>query len=576
MKYRSMLIFAVLAAFSAGELRSLEVDIDEFKGIKKIEFVNYKGPNKREDPLNEIYAIGRTLAQGAKPRTGEPFRYLMKYSVVRAVAKDEPEKLSADILSIDKEAQVDHIDNVRRITAGYLTEMYGYTHKQAWALAVFISYYNAVHRGDTGYFDTVYKKAVMKHIGPNNAGISTKYSDWPGATKMLVPLTEAAKRGGIDAIDPFALTDEKTKKELRKDDRVPERKEIVDLKDKAIEKDKADLSRKKEDIDRKKSELEKDKAAIEKDKAAIDKEKADLAKKEEGIKKDKEAAAAITDPEKRKEKESEIAKKEKDAAAEKEGLKKDEKALGDKEKALEKKSEAVKGDEKDAAAKEDALKKKEDSVKEEKKEIAKDDKSPEGLKKKEADLAQKETELDKREDSLRSKTTDKNIFADKLYYLKIKEYLEGGHYNNELFMIDAAQRKVVLKSPVANICGSRYDVFSDGIVVITHSGSHAFGHQLTLIDRETLTVKITGKDNIFWRSFVEIKEGFIYAVMVRDGKYYLGKFDGTLSPAASSKENVSENTFISFFGDYVYINRPDRSVLVLAKGDLSLVDAIKP
>ncbi|MEK6794878.1 MAG: P83/100 family protein [Spirochaetota bacterium] len=576
MEYRSTLFIVVLAALVAGDTHPLEVDIDEFKNIKKVEFVNYKGPNKREDPLNEIFGIGRTLAEGSKTRYQEPFRYLMKYSVTRAVSKDEPEKLSADIISIDKDAQVDHIDNVRRITAGYLTEMYGYTHKQAWALAVFISYYNAVHRGDMDYFSSVYKKGVMKNIDARNAGISTKYSDWPGATKMLVPLTEAAKRGGIDAIDPFALTDEKTKKEIRKDDRITERKDIVDLKDKAIAKDKAQLDAKKGDIEKKKGDIEKDKKVIDDKKAAIDREKEDAAKKEEALRKEKEAAARITDTDKRKEKEDEIARKEKEAAAEKEKIRKDEKELGEKEKAVEKKTEALKKDEKDAAVKEDALKKKEDAVKEEKKEIAKDDTSPEGLKKKEADLAKKETELDKREDSLRSKTTDKNIYADKLYYLKIREYLEGGHYNNEMFLIDAAERKVVLKSPVATICGSRYDVFSDGIVVITHAGSHAFAHHLTLIDREKLTVKITGTENVFWRSFVEIREGYIYAIIIKDGKYYLGKFDGTLALAASSRENISENTFLSFFGDYLYINKMDRTVIVLNKNDLSLIDTIKP
>ena len=73
---------------------------------------------------------------------------------------------------------------------------------------------------------------------------------------------------------------------------------------------------------------------------------------------------------------------------------------------------------------------------------------------------------------------DKNIYANKLYYLKIKEYLDGGHYNNEMYMIDAATMKVMFKSPAEYICGSRYDVFSGGVVVITHRGSHTMGHRL--------------------------------------------------------------------------------------------------
>ncbi|MFC1670622.1 hypothetical protein ACFL20_09525 [Spirochaetota bacterium] len=143
-------------------------------------------------------------------------------------------------------------------------------------------------------------------------------------------------------------------------------------------------------------------------------------------------------------------------------------------------------------------------------------------------------------------------------------------------MINAKTRKVLFKSPIKNICGRRYDIFSDGIVVITHMGDHKEGHRLTLVDREKLTVKITGTNEVFWRSFVEIKEGFIYAIAVVNGDFYLAKFNSELKLVSRSNVRISKNTFISFYGNFIYINRYDKQIMALNKKDLSLLELIKP
>ena len=177
---------------------------------------------------------------------------------------------------------------------------------------------------------------------------------------------------------------------------------------------------------------------------------------------------------------------------------------------------------------------------------------------------------------MKDKQSDPNVFGLKLYYLKVRDYLEGGHYNNELYMINASTKKIEFKSPVNNICGRRYDVFSGGIVVITHQGDHVSGHRLTLIDREKLTVKATGDNDIFWRSFIEIRENNIYAIIREGNSFYLGKFDQELKLVSRSKEKISEDTFITFFDEFIYINREDKSIIVLNKNDFSLAGEIKP
>jgi len=45
---------------------------------------------------------------------------------------------------------------------------------------------------------------------------------------------------------------------------------------------------------------------------------------------------------------------------------------------------------------------------------------------------------------------------------------------------------------------------------------------------------------------------------------------------AKSKEELSENTFISFWDSYIYINRRDGRIIVLNREDLGFIDEVKP
>ena len=422
------------------------------------------------------------------------------------------------------------------------------------------------------YFSSKYKKVVLGHIGKNDAGISTKYYDWAGKTKLLIPLTEDAKLGDPGSINPDVVADKAVTGKVREEGNIGPRKDMVEMKEKAVEKEKAKVEEKKKDV-------EQQKKAVDEKKKAVEQEKKETAKKETEIAKAKEEAKKTPDAAERKKKEDEIAKKEEQVKKDKaETAKKEEKVKQEEKKVEQKKDEVKKQEEKVAE--------KERSVAEEKKQVAKDElkkemrsdpvKAAETLEKKADALEKKEKDLDKREDALKDAAPQKNVFAEKFFYLKIREYLENGHYNNELFMINPATKKVEFKSPVTNICGSRYDVFSGGIVIITHKGAHTEGHRLTLVDRDTLTAKIDGTDNIFWRSFIEIRDGFIYAIIYDNGTYYLGRFDGSLKLVAKSGEKINENTFLTFYDTYVYINSADKKILVLKKEDLSLADTIQP
>ncbi|HOL57694.1 MAG TPA: hypothetical protein PLD75_09075, partial [Spirochaetota bacterium] len=347
-----------------------------------------------------------------------------------------------------------------------------------------------------------------------------------------------------------------------------------------------DLKKDKKDLKKEKEKITKEEENIQKEKEKIESKKEEITKKEEQLQKEKENLKNIEDQKEKEKKEKELAKKEEEVQKEKEKLSKEDENLKKKEEQITEKKEDIIKKEEDTKKKEEQIAKKEEEVKKDKKDIEKDeinkkietnpDEAKKQLQKKEEQLTKKEEELEKRESELKKQQTDKNIFAGKLYYLKIKDYMEGGHYNNEMYIINAYNMNVEVKSDVTTICGNKYDVNSEGVIVIAHKGSHSQDHNLLILDKDTLKEKIRGKENIFWRSFVIFREDYIYAIIKQDTSYYLGKFDSKLNLVNKSEELVDSNTFISFFDKYIYINDPKKNIIVLDKDSLKLIQRINP
>lgn len=573
------MLICVISAFS------LFVDEGEITPKdNNIEFINYKGRYRYTESLFEIKNIGIKLADGVKD-DNTIFNYHMKYSIVHAIDKDSSSDLfDAAIFYIDKDAKVDHIRNVRAIISAYLERKFGYSPKDANTLANFITIYNAVNRANLDYFKERYKPIVLNNLTLESCGLSPNYFDWAGNTQIVIPLTDEAKKGNLSSLDTTELTDKKVIDELKKqeDKGIEDRKDMTNLKDKEVIQKMDEIDKDSKKLEKQKDVIEKDDKKIEEKKGEITKKEDEIAKKENELKKLVEDTKNPTDKEKK-----EIDKKQTEIDKDKDDLKKEQEKLKDMQSKLDEKKKEVKKLEEDITKKKEDIAKKEKEVKEDKKDIKKDQldkkiesdpkKAKEELTKKSDELKKKEDALDKREQNLRDEKLDKTIFAEKLYYLKIKEYMDGGHYNNEMYIIDPATTKIISQSELKTICGHKYDIYKDGVVVIAHVGSHKSIHNLILLDRENLTLKSKGKEDIFWRSFVEIRGEDIYAIVKEDEKtYYLAKFNNKLEVTKKSKESVDPNTFISFYDNYIYINGTDKSILILDKNDLTLKNKIAP
>ncbi len=275
---------------------ALDVDEAEISSTRgaAIEFINYEGPHAVIETVADIRGIGQTLgaalAAGGGNRAGELGRYFVIHAVDPAVKTG----LDADIIVLGEGARVDHVRNLRRIVAGYLERAYGYSAKDADTLAVFITIYNAVHRGDVGYFAGKYKPVVTKELSPANAGLSVRWDEWAGRSRIVIPLSSKAGTGILGSVDTTPITDKPTVEGLKAESPatagVPERMDVVDLKERGQVEEKAALDAERERIAKEEAAIAADKARIEDAKAAGTTGVADSGTKPAGD------AAAGTDP----------------------------------------------------------------------------------------------------------------------------------------------------------------------------------------------------------------------------------------------------------------------------------------
>jgi hypothetical protein len=312
-------ILSILVFLSVMGLYAQDVAEQELRSVdREIVFINYEGPYDRIDTADEIKGLGWYLAN-VMGQNKERASFLLKYSVIRAVDPSEAGKFDADIFSIDRDAKVDHIDNVRRILAGYLEGAFDYSAEDARTLSRFATIYNAVYRGQTEYFSDRYKALVLSYLSRENAGLSTKYFEWPGKTKMLIPLTTEAGKGVLGSLSTTELTEEKVIEEMREqeDMGLEDRKDMVELKEREVEEKMDQLDEQKADLEEAKEELAESKEELEKARTDAERERleAEVAEREREVR-EREAAVAET--------EAAIAAKEEEIAEEREQIISDE------------------------------------------------------------------------------------------------------------------------------------------------------------------------------------------------------------------------------------------------------------
>jgi len=490
-------------------ISALKVNEPEVKKQSAVKFINNRN-QKGDDTVTAIQGIGKELAVDGSYGS---------YSVIHAVGTGS-DKFDADIIVFGKGAKVDHIKNVRRIIAAYLSDKYSYSKEDAKSLAVFVTYYNGFYRKNLGYFKEHYKDEVLGHLSAANAGLDRSYKGWPGKSRIVIPLGEGGKP------DPNKIGEKEVMEKVRTDEPgSKDRENITKLQEKETKKKEERVNESRKEIEGRKEKLYEEKKKIEEIKDPGEK-----AKKEEQIKKDEEK------------------------------LKKDEQKIAKEEKKVEEQKTQITENKQNIEK---------DKTREERKN--------ETPAQKESRLEAKEEALKKKEDELANNRKEDQVFGGKLYYLRVRDFSTDGKYRNDFYIIDPKKRKVRVKSPYGGIVGKKFDVIEKDVVVIgERRTATATQHFLVKLDGETLVDKDYGADEVFWRGFVEVRDNEIYAILNKNGTFYLGKFDNNLKLLQRSDIALHEDTFFSFYEDTIYVNGADRKIEVLNRADLKSAGNVIP
>ncbi|MCX7881596.1 MAG: hypothetical protein N2314_00010 [Brevinematales bacterium] len=569
---------------------SLEVDKKELSdNARRVEFVNYTGPYTRPQGMDDLRVIGETLAL-LRQTNRQAFYPDMKYSIIRAVDTTSTNGFDADIVEIHTNARIFHVRYIQALLGFYLAKTFAYDTQENDTIAWFIVYYNAAHRGDWTFFERRYKPVVMGFLSRQKVGLARRYTEWAGRTQMVIPLSQNPLNQSL-RLDTLAIGDEKTIETLRQqqDRGVEERKQLVEIQKEQVKEDEKLIQEAKKEVTEQKKDIAQKKEEITKKEAEIQQKEKEVAQKKQ--------EAATLPPGSEKEKAIQ-------EAAKKEGeVKQEKQQLEQQKQEVTKKETQVAEQEKKIAQAEQKVEQAKQQIATEEKKIAQDQATQkpalasQDLEKKQQELAQKETNLMKQEQTLREGLPP-DIKGGKLYYLKINGYYSDGHYSNEMLLIDPVNRKILQKSPYTSIGGHKFDFSPEGIVVIGfeplpgsgtratrsdnrqvivgYEGPRPENYVLVMLNETNLGVRYKGTDTIFWRSFVEVRGEAIYVLVPEKDKYYLARFDLLFKKQAQSKEPVDPNTFISFFGDELFVNSPTREILVLDQKTLEVRERIKP
>lgn len=512
--------------------------------VKPVRFINRAARMARSPRAvrRSQYARGRAAAN-ALSKTGKAD--VLGFTFERVFIPNQ-EGFGADIMRIKPRTNYGHIAHIHRVLVGYLQGSFEYNAKDADLLARFLLYYNARLRGDQEQLKQKYNPAVVGKVKPTTFGIDRSYRNWAGRTEILLPLRTSTTRPGKTDVDPNEVRKEAGKVTPK------EAKDIKDLVKRRRDEDKKALDDKQKELERKKQELEKRKEEVGKKSDQLEKRIAEMRKDPKRNAKELKKAEEVS------------------------------KQLKKEEAKVTKQAEEVKKEEAQVKKEQAEIKKQEEQDKKEEKKASEPTKEEPKLTKEEE--KKKLVEEIKKEVKKQQEEKSDTVVGTRILFLRVLRYFNGGHYNNELWFIDAAKDDAVFRGPFTQICGRSFLVIpGTGVLVIGYGGeAHTdTEHKLILLDEKTLDVKKGSKEYIFWRSPMIYQDDKIYGIEIFQDRHYLTRFNKDLTLDARSSEPVSADSDVTFYQDKIYLTGKAQSgqattIHVLKRSDLTQLKAITP
>lgn len=514
-----------LLLFIAALAPALDVAEEELRelGTRDVEFINYTGPYDTINTIAEIVGIGRSLGSGVDiGPVASDFELAGRYRIIRAVDPAVRERFDADIIVPLAGARVDHINNLRRIISGYLQEAYTYSAADADLLARWATIYNAVVRGNMEFFSDRYKPVVTNHLSPGDAGLSRRYDEWPGRSRIVIPLSTTAAPGVIGAVDPGEIADDRVIEELRTlDDRgIEDRREMIDLTERVIEEREEAVVREEE--------------AIRREEERIAEEVERIVEEREEIVTEREEISTLPEEE-REPSQEELEAREAELAER-------ERRLEEERRAAEERREALLDDRQEIA---DLT----DRVRLERERIARDARAL----------------LDEREISEEVRGLSGTLSP--IHFLRVRE--EAGAILGQLIQINPVTGLLLNRSREDRIVSRNYTYHDNRLLVIVAVEDSG---RLAHYDVTTLAETQRSEAEVHVASVMEVygdSDG-VYAVVRREGDWHLGRFDSDLTLVERSVIAVNPFTTMAFSGNKVWVQSADDRIVALALDDLRI------
>ena len=227
--------WAVLSLMTGiGTLGAQTVAEEIIKGqeVQGIDFLNYIGPHRVIESRSAIQGIGADLGRQMKVAGATEADYGGKYQVLR-IHDPSSDLLSADLFILKAGAGVDHIRNLNWIVSAYLQQAFGYSINDADLLSSFVTRYNAFYRGQLDYLRSHYIPAVAGNVTAENAGLALSYTEWPGKTRIFIPLRDSLSKGPGGSLNTEEVSNKEiiTKMAQEPGAGVADRKKLADLKE---------------------------------------------------------------------------------------------------------------------------------------------------------------------------------------------------------------------------------------------------------------------------------------------------------------------------------------------------------
>ncbi len=504
---------------------ALDVAEEELRklGTRDVEFTNYAGPHQTVDSADQIVGIGRALAAGIDvSQAFDEFTYAARYRVIHAVDPQTRRGFDANIIVPLPTARVDHIANLRRIISGFLQTAYAYPEDDADLLARWITIYNATVRGNMEFFQDRYKPTVTGHLTVADAGLSRRYDEWPGRSRIVIPLHAAAAPGVVGSVEPAEVADDRVVEEMRmREDRgVEDRQAMVNLTERVIDEREAAIERAEAEIERAWGRIREEEERLATERAALDRERLEVA----ALRDDLRDAAG-------------------DAVGQREAeIEAREQVLDEERRSAEERREAVLEERQQVAALTAR-------VRAERERIARDARAL----------------LDEQElaDEVRRLTGARPPVP----YIRVRSDADG--VLGQLVQIDPANGLFLNRSREDRIVSRSYTYHAERLLVVVDAGGAG---RLAHYEVATLAEATRSESEVFPAGVLEVhgEPPYVYAVVRAEGAWHLGRFGVDLGLADRSVVAVNPHTTLAFDDDRVWIQTADDRVVPLSLDDLRI------